>query len=241
MRRAFNTLCVVANEYSGGYTFQKDCGYFDRSWDASGFGLNGTPFVHTLLASREIIKSFRAAHKLDVTNVVYLTDGEGGDGLSCPNHTGMYSSRHNKLGVVYLIDKKTKKKVRINDDWNQQAAVTSLVRDVTGCKHIGFYLAESRSMKWIIRDIKGDAVKRSAVLKQLREDKFFAMPNLGYDNYFYIEAAQEQITEDKIGDLTGLSKAKITSAFKKSMNSKKSSRALVSQFAKEIAAGGLVA
>ena len=241
MRRAFNTLCVVANEYSGGYTFQKDCGYFDRSWDASGFGLNGTPFVHTLLASREIIKSFRAAHKLDVTNVVYLTDGEGGDGLSCPNHTGMYSSRHNKLGVVYLIDKKTKKKVRINDDWNQQAAVTSLVRDVTGCKHIGFYLAESRSMKWIIRDIKGDAVKRSAVLKQLREDKFFAMPNLGYDNYFYIEAAQEQITEDGIGDLTGLSKAKITSAFKKSMNSKKSSRALVSQFAKEIAAGGLVA
>jgi hypothetical protein len=96
-------------------------------------------------------------------------------------------------------------------------------------------------MKWIIRDIKGDAVKRSAVLKQLREDKFFAMPNLGYDNYFYIEAAQEQITEDGIGDLTGLSKAKITSAFKKSMNSKKSSRALVSQFAKEIAAGGLVA
>lgn len=244
MRRAFNSLCVVVNEYSASYKPIKDCGYFERNWDKSGFGLNGTPFVHTLLASREIIKNFRAAHKLDVTNVVYLTDGEGGDGLSCPDGTGMYSSYYGKkLGVVYLIDKKTKKKVRIDDNWNQQAAVTNLVRDVTGCKHIGFYLMESRSLRYVMRDMssKFDAVKRSALLKQMREEKFFAIPNLGYDNYFYIEAAEENITEEGIGDLTGMTKAKITSAFKKSMNSKKSSRALVSQFAKEIAAGGLVA
>ena len=243
MRRAFNTLCVVANEYSSTYMLPKDCGYFERNWENSGFGLNGTPFVHTLLASREIIKSFRDAHKLDVTNVVYLTDGEGGDGLSCPDGRGMYGGSYSKkLGVVYLIDKKTKKKVRVGDDWNQQAAVTNLVRDVTGCKHIGFYLMERRSMRYIMRDMKNvDAVKRAALQKQMREDKFFAVPNLGYDNYFYIEAAEEQITEETIGDLTGLTKAKITSAFKKSMNSKKSSRALVSQFAKEIAAGGLVA
>lgn len=241
LRRAFNTLCVVAGEYNASWKPHTDCGHFDRNWDAAGFGLNGTPFIHTLLASREIINSFRAAHKLDVTNVVYLTDGEGGGGLYTPSQGNMYSTRDKKLGVVYLVDKKTKKKVRLDEDYNQQAAVTTLVRDVTGCKHIGFYLMESRSMKWILRDLRVDAVKRAALLKQAREEKFFATSNLGYDNYFYIQAADDAITEEGIGDLTGLTKAKITTAFKNSMRSKKTSRALVSQFAKEIAAGGLVA
>lgn len=244
LRRAFNTLCVVAGEYSATWKVQKDCGYFDRNWDASGFGLNGTPFVHTLLASREIITNFRAAHKLDVTNVVYLTDGEGGNGLLAPDgrHINGYSyGGAKKMGVVYLIDKKTKKKVRMDETWMQQPAITNLVREVTGCKHIGFYLMEGRSMRWVLRDLNVDAVKRAVLVKQLREEKFFATSNLGYDNYFYIQAADESITEDGIGDLTGLTKAKITSAFKNSMRSKKSNRALVSQFAKEIAAGGLVA
>ena len=77
--------------------------------------------------------------------------------------------------------------------------------------------------------------------KQFREEKFFAIKNLGYDQYFYIQSAVGAIQEEKMQINAGMTKNKMANEFSKSVNSKKSSRALVTQFAEEISASLKVA
>ena len=207
----------------------KDHGRFDAGWDEAGFGLNGTPFQQTLLASRDMINNFRAKHKLDIVNVIYLTDGEGGEGIQMP---------WTRNGVYYLVDKKTKKKIR--SEGNVQAALTQLVRDVTGCKHLGFFLATKNDVSRVCKDLewsrKIDLLQSKNFKKQFREEKFVAIPNLGYDKYFYIQSAAGSIQEDEMSIDGSMSKNKMANEFSRSVNSKKTSRALVTQFAEEISA-----
>ena len=234
-RRSFSNLCIVANEYCRGYHHSvnarddNDHGSFHYDWADAGFGLHGTPFQQTLLASREMIKKFQTNHKLDVVNVVYLTDGEGNEGLILP---------YSRKGVIYLIDKKTKKKIRV--DYNVQAALTQLVRDVTGCKHLGFFLANKSDVSRLCHELEMEkkmSVQETRELKkQFREEKFFAIQNLGYDQYFYIQSANGAIVEDKMQLDSTMTKSKMANAFSKSVTSKKSNRALVTQFAEEISA-----
>jgi hypothetical protein len=206
-----------------------DHGLFYYNWEEAGFGLNGTPFQQTLLASRDMINKFRAKHKLDIVNVIYLTDGEGSDGVLLP---------YSRKGVVYLIDKKTKKKIRV--DGNTQAALTQLVREVTGCKHLGFFLATKNDVSRMCKDLEWsktiDYQKAREIKKQFREEKFVAIQNLGYDQYFYIQSANGAIAEDEMQIVSGMTKNKMANEFSKSVSSKKSSRALVTQFAEEISA-----
>jgi len=233
-RRSFSNLCIVMNEYMRGHRNDESCdrdyGSFDFNWEHSGFGLNGTPFQHTLLASREMIKNFRAKYKLDVVNVIYLTDGEGNEGVLLP---------WSRNASIYLVDKKSRKKILV--DGNLQACVTQLVRDVTGCKHLGFYLATKHDVGRVINGLEYsksiDHIKGRELRKQFREGKFIAISNLGYDKYFYIQSATTAITEDKIQINSTMTKSKMANEFSRSVSSKKTSRALVTQFAEEISAG----
>jgi hypothetical protein len=232
-RKSFTNLCIVANEYMrGNYrddSNDRDHGSFHYNWEDSGFGLNGTPFQHTLLASRDMINKFRAKHKLDVVNVIYLTDGDGNEGISLP---------WTRNGVIYLVDKKTKKKIRV--DGSIQAIMTQLVREVTGCKHLGFFLANKSDITRVCNELQwGKKVSYEEIReikKQFRDEKFVAIENLGYDQYFYIQSSNGAIQEEKMQINAGMTKNKMANEFSKSVNSKKSSRALVTQFAEEISA-----
>ena len=242
-RRSFNLLCVVANEYNAGYVNywdrnkvnqNPDIGYWDGNWTDSGFGLHGTPFQETLLASREMIIKFQRDHQLDVCNVVYLTDGEGGERLSYPvSNYEAYVER--RKSVVYLIDKKTKKKVKL--DYNMQAALTELVADVTGCKHMGFYVgnkkAFQRDMRYIV-DGKTLA-EQDAAKKSLREHNYFIVDRLGYEKYFYVALPSTNIVDEQLTITKDMNKGKMAKEFSKNVGSKRSNRLLLTKLAEELA------
>src|SRR5210317_651982 len=78
-RKAMEMLSVVAYNYKrNGTTGRYALGYLFR-WGEAGFELGCTPFTQTTLSSRPMIESFRNNHKLDIVNVIYLTDGYGGN------------------------------------------------------------------------------------------------------------------------------------------------------------------
>jgi len=244
-RRAFNMMCVVANEYGRHYDYwntnpstqDKDHGAWKYDWCESGFSLNGTPFQETLLASREIITKFQNAHQLDVCNVVYLTDGDGGSNLLFPtsDDSSLYDIR--RQSVVYLIDKKTKKKVKVENSYNMQSALTELVTDVTGCKHIGFFVgnkkAIQRDMKYLVND-KSPA-EQDAAKKTFREHNYFAVDRLGYDNYFYVALPSSNIVDEELAITSNMNKNKMAREFSKNLGSKKSNRLLLTKLAEELA------
>lgn len=227
-RKSFNLLAVVANEFDrSSYETNKDHGSFS-GWNDAGFRLNSTPFVETLLASREIISKFSKANQLDITNVIYLTDGVGDAPLLYPPDFDKYQ----RNSVVYLIDKKTKKKIRLNAHYDQQQTLTQLVRDVSGCKHIGYYLTSN--IFYQIKSLRDhndyEKMKRSA-----KENGFFSCSTLGYDQYFYMLSSDKSITEQKMNITQEMTKHKMAQALSKAQTSKRSNRLLVSKFAEEIA------
>lgn len=242
-RRSFNNLAIIINEYGSRSGYQSDSGFFPYDWTSSGFGLNGTPYIETLLASREIIKSFRINNKLDIVNVLYLTDGDGNTQLCYPP-TVEYQTKYKS--TMYFIDKKSQRKIKFDPYQGEQITITKLVRDVTGCKHLGFFLADRRSMRDALARVHYDIEHNVSSLtmndydsmrKSVRENKFFAAPVVGYNKYFYIESSNKNIQEDKIEITADMTKNKMASAFKKSLVSKKTNRILVSKFAEELAVG----
>ena len=240
-RRAFNAMCVVANEYGRAYDYtckENDHGGWRYDWDTSGFGLNGTPFLETLLASRGIITAFQNKHQLDVCNVVYLTDGDGGSNLSYPlmnNDSGFYDDR--RKSVVYFIDKKTKKKVKLSNYHTMQPAITELVADVTGCKHIGFYVGNKKAIQRDVKYLVSDksSIEQDVAKKTFREHNYFVVDRLGYDKYFYVGLPSTNIVDDKLAITSDMNKNKMAREFSKNVGSKKSNRLLLTKLAEELA------
>ena len=240
-RRAFNAMCVIANEYGRAYDYtsnENDHGGWRYDWDTSGFGLNGTPFLETLLASRGIITAFQNKHQLNVCNVVYLTDGDGGSNLSYPlmsNDSGFYDDR--RKSVVYFIDKKTKKKVKLPNYHTMQPAITELVADVTGCKHIGFYVGNKKAIQRDVKYLVSDksSIEQDVAKKTFREHNYFVVDRLGYDKYFYVGLPSTNIVDDKLAITSDMNKNKMAREFSKNVGSKKSNRLLLTKLAEELA------
>ena len=234
-RKAFNMLCVVANEYPKNYySYTTDGGDFNN-WDRSGFGLNSTPFIQTLLASREMIKKFQRAHQLDVCNVVYLTDGEGGSDLSYPPQDGLGITRD---AVYYLIDKKTQKKVKITGSpWHLQAPITELVAEVTGCKHIGFYVGREKAIKYEMKYLLNDKShkEQQEMRKSFNNHKFFKTKSRGYEKYFYVALPTDNVKDSKLNITQDMTKSKMAKAFGENLNSKRTNRLLLTKLAEELA------
>jgi hypothetical protein len=247
-RRSFNNLAILVNEYSG-YRHAPDhgdVGYFQYDWTDGGFGLNGTPYLETLLASREMIKKFRVNNKLDIVNVLYLTDGDGNTHFTLPESVSNVSWDIARKATFYYVDKKTQRKVRKEKYESEQSALTRLVKDVTGCKHLGFYLVNRREMKDQLFNLNrgaengsnGYTVDDVSKMRQCaKENNFFAASNIGYDKYFYIGSSNTNITEEELVITQDMTKHKMARTFSKALASKKTNRILVSQFAQELAVG----
>ena len=234
-RKAFNMLCVVANEYPKSYySHEVDGGDFN-GWDRSGFGLNSTPFIQTLLASREMIKKFQRAHQLDVCSVVYLTDGEGGSDLHYPMQESL---SFNRDAVYYLIDKKTQKKIKVTGSpWHLQTPVTELVAEVTGCKHIGFYVGREKAIKYELKTIAyGKSFNEQQEMKKsMNNHKFFTTKSRGYEKYFYVALPNGNVKDSKLNITQDMTKSKMAKVFGENLNNKRTNRLLLTKLAEELA------
>jgi len=168
---------------------------------------------------------------------VYLTDGDGGSSLSFPtsDDSSLYDIR--RKSAVYLIDKKTKKKVKVENAFSIQSALTELVTDVTGCKHIGFFVgnkkAIQRDVKYLVND--KSLPEQDAAKKSFREHNYFVVDRLGYDKYFYVGLPSTNIVDEELVITSDMNKNKMAREFSKNLGSKKSNRLLLTKLAEELA------
>lgn len=230
-KKAFAALAVTCNEYNNPDSSTQ----FD--WTDAGIALYGTPFVETLLASRTIIRKFKEQTKVDIVNVIYLTDGEGNIGtMHYPRHINPDKD------TIYFVDKKTQTKVKKSfNQYSEQEALTELVRSATDCKHIGFYLCRVQYMKDILYFISTNnsmpEKERTALQKCIKNNNYFAYPNIGYDKYFYIKSSTSNVQDRDLEIDSVMDIEAITNKFNHYQKSKKNNRVLLSKIAEEIASG----
>jgi hypothetical protein len=147
--RAFDVMATVALNWKN-----KMYPKIPLNWRATGFDLSGTPFTQALMASRPIIEKFKVNNKVDITNVIYLTDGAG---CGCFQFLEVKMSDINPATGkpkieqhVFLIDKKTKQRIELGMfgyGKSHQMAMTEFVRSVTWVTLIPF--APVFTLQWV--------------------------------------------------------------------------------------------
>ena len=108
---------------------------------------------------------------------------------------------------------------------------------------IGFFIAGSgrsgRVNKRIIANITNeyDRTKVMEKVKFLNKNKYLAVTQCGYDEYYILPGGNSLNVENEnlSDDLVGASKAKLKTAFGKSMKGKIESRQLLNKFVKLVA------
>lgn len=239
--RAFDLMATVALNWHG-KKYPKTL----LNWENMGLSLGGTPFTQTVMASRPMIERFKADHKVDITNVIYLTDG---DGTTCftfpevkPSAINPETGKPKFEQHIYMIDRKTKRRIEFASVGmyynNHQKAMTQFVRSVTNCKHIGFYVGDSHSLRRSIFAAMGveNVEKVAAFEKFWKANGYYSLPSIGYDMYYYVSQGNENLDDDDYTLTEEMTSKKIAKVFSDAQSNKRKHRVLVSKFAQDIAA-----
>lgn len=201
-------------------------------------GMGGTPLNEALYLAPKIVNDFRAKYKLEIVNCIVLTDGEsnGCNGLANDSRANVpvWSRKPSK----YLFnDKDTGKTYELDPyGWGQSGAgntqtFLTLLKEKTGCNLIGFFLY-GESWNSLVRrfDLQGNYDYLQKVTKFWKDNKFFPIKSVGYDEYFIIDSRSLKQTENELAIDNSKSTKQMAKAFSKFAAKKSVNRVLLRNF-----------
>ena len=225
--RQMENMFVIASAYSShGYDVVP-----------SKMGLSGTPLNESLIVLRQLLPEFKSRNNVEKAHVMILTDGEAAHcriNKTTTDYKGqetIFASRHT-YGDLYLRNRKTGTVTKM--EYTPSEFTTCLLNDLRnefpGSTFTGFRIMEPRA-GYAIRNLTNYNEKLQA---QWRKEKTLTLTNRGYNKYYVVASTKMQAdTEFNVDD--GATKAKIKTAFAKSLKGKKSNKRILGDFISLIA------
>ena len=229
--------------------------YSDRDYNdgipamyPSFLNLGGTPLNDAIIAMMEIVPKFKRDTGVQKVNTIFLTDGAshstpGVYDYSLDTKTGEHYKITGRLrGNIIITDPKTLKSYEV-DGYNITDGLLRILKDrVPDMNLIGFFIAGSgrsgRVDKRVLYNLQRD-LSIDKIMEQVRfmnKNKFLAIESKGYDEMYVLPSNGMTVENDGLSDdLVGASKAKLKTAFGKSMKNKVESRVLLNKFVKLVA------
>lgn len=201
-------------------------------------GLSGTPLNEALIALRKILPQFKERNNVEKAHVMVLTDGEA----SWTRYTTEIQSYdgQTKISVGRIAHQNTYLRnfstgtVRSIDKSRLGGITTTILEDLreefSESTFTGFRILERRG-GWFVRQAVQYDEKKIASWKK---DKSIAITDAGYNKYYIVASDSIQESADFSVD-EGATKARIKSAFTKSLKSKKSNKKILGDFISLIA------
>ena len=217
--------------------------------------MGGTPLNDSIIAMMDFVPQFKKDTGVQKINTIFLTDGasnmpNGIFDLKLDTETG----EHHEITDGSAFRWTTRSKIIINDPVTNKTFETDGNGNITdtllkmlkgrvyGMNVVGFFLAgqgrrgtvTARTLSYVLNSWDDD-IKEG--LKKIKKDKFLAITSKGYDEYYILPGGEQLTPENETLDdeLVGASKAKLKSAFGKSMKGKLSSRQLLNKFVAMVA------
>jgi hypothetical protein len=198
--------------------------------------LSGTPLNETIVALHEILPKFQKENKLQKVQCVILTDGEANDvkynvEIIRPNNRYM-GQRRVRPESSFLRDRKTGNTYKFDYGWHTftQTLLTNMRDKFPSVNFIGMRVLEGRGANDFIKLYYnyGDT-DYDKIMFDWRKNRSFCIKKSGYHAYFGLSAtALSQDSEFEVDD--GATKAKIKSAFVKSLKTKKLNKKVLGEF-----------
>ena len=203
-----------------------------------GMGLSGTPLNETILALHKIIPEFKKRNKLQKVQCVILTDGEA---YPLKYHKEVQRHWENEpflgtkyiQGKCYLRNRKTGRTYDFDQMENWTHMTEIFLKDLgdtfPDVNLIGIRILESRDAGHFVRQYLGYTDEYDTVMKEWRKNKTLSIKKSAYSRYFGLNSSilsdESEFSVDE-----GASKAKIKSAFMKSLKTKKMNKKILSEF-----------
>ena len=207
----------------------------------TGLGLSGTPLNEAFITLHQIIPQFKQENKVQKVQCVVLSDGEAG-GMKYHREVKRHWEEEPYLGVgavqsnAFLRNRKTGNTYSFDGEWWQMSDVflNDLRDSFSDVNFIGIRVLASRDAGSFIRRYHGYGALFDKINKVWKKERAFALHNVGYQTYFALSAtALANDSEFDVDD--GATKAKIKSAFVKSLKSKKMNKKVLGEFIELIA------
>ena len=207
----------------------------------TGLGLSGTPLNEAFISLHQILPHFKKQYKVQKVQCVVLTDGEAG-GMKYHKEVQRRWEDGPFLGVgsvqqnAFLRNRKTGNTYSFDCEWWQMSDIfLKDLRDTfADVSFIGIRVLESRDAGSFIRRYTGWTPAFDKIQKIWKKERAFALRDAGYHTYFGMSAAAlSNNSEFDVDD--GASKAKIKSAFVKSLKNKKMNKKVLGEFIELIA------
>ena len=236
-----------------------------REWSEEGYPYNipskysmgGTPLNDSIIALMDFVPAFKEKTGVQKINTIILTDGASNSTAGIHDYKLITEGedKGSHIEVISPISRSSygsiKSETIIKDPVSGKVAkgyetttyLELLKARVPGMNVIGFFIAGSgksgrvdkRSLYYLL---PGDShTETMEKVKFLNKNKYLAITSLGYDEYYVLPGGNSlEINDEGLSDeLVGASKAKLKSAFGKSMKGKVSSRPLLNKFIKLVA------
>jgi len=233
-----------------------------RNWRESGcpvrfphnLNLGGTPLNEAIVAMMDIVPKFRNDTGVQKVNTIFLTDGAGNSPKGIYDYalntdTGEHYKTTNSFPYwhhttdIMITDPKTNKTYKVTRR-NITNKLLEILKDrVSDMNIIGFFIAgrgksgkvDKRTLMSILRDDSYEKIMEK--IKFINKENYLAINEAGYDEYYILPGGNSLMTENEglSDELIGATKAKLKSAFGKSMKNKVSSRQLLNKFVKLVA------
>jgi len=228
----------------------------------SNLELGGTPLNEAIIAMMDIVPQFKSDTGVQKVNTVFLTDGAANSTPGIYDYElvtqesaedfGEHRETNKDIGgwrgctTTIITDPVTNKTVEISGRELTTSLLNLFKARVYEMNLVGFFIAGSgksgRVDKHTIRNIckldhYSEMDKIMELVKKINKEKYLAVESAGYDEYYILPGGNSlEVENDGLGDeLIGASKAKLKTAFGKSMKSKIESRALLNRFVKLVA------
>lgn len=211
--------------------------YYQATYTISSrLSLSGTPLNESLIALHEILPKFQKENKVQKVQCVILTDGEANDigyHVEIIRPTTQYmGQRRIHPGHGFLRDRKTGNTYKFDYGWHtfSQTLLTNMRDKFPSVNFIGMRVLEGRGANDFIKLYYnyGDT-DYDKIMFDWRKNRSFCIKKSGYHAYFGLSAtALSQDSEFEVDD--GATKAKIKSAFVKSLKTKKLNKKVLGEF-----------
>ena len=203
----------------------------------SRLGLSGTPLNEAMVCLHQILPKFQKEHKLQKVQCIVLSDGEA-------NHLARHvevkrswdsepymGARQLSGGITFLRDRKTGNTYQVPYGWHgfTDLMLRNLRDNFPSVNFVGIRVLESRDANHFMKlyfECGNDLYRAQNDWKKLRS---FTIKNSGYHAYFALSAnSLSQESDFEVDE--GATKAKIKSAFIKSLKTKKLNKKVLGEF-----------
>jgi hypothetical protein len=247
-KRMVGNLCMIQK------TWMNNTSRYGKEYDYNWPGimpacehLHSTPLNATVLLSRNIFERFKARTGAEIVNMVILTDGESDQCIKVAN--GYYADgSETRYGYVesgshsntFITDNRTKNQVQVKGRQASKSlnvALLEMMRTVTGCNIVGFYLA-SNVRGTVAAELRMQSdnnlpIHEERIMEQFKRDRVAILTQAGYNEYYIVKNDLAINDEFEVADNANVKD--IGRAFRKMQRGKVLNRVLLNRFIKMIA------